>query len=80
MAMSWSKTIYVNIPRTKDRSPKHIDHNITTLQPCFTKMQVEPVMPQKSCISEIDTTGIATSSMGESALESIDKQQPYSKV
>ena len=63
------QTISVNIPRTKDRSPKPIDHNITTVQPCFTKRQVEPVMPQKSCISEIDTTGIATSRMNESALE-----------
>ena len=37
-------------------------------------------MPQKSCISEIDTTGIATSLMDESALESIDRQHPYSKL
>ena len=72
--------ISVNIPRTKDRSPKPIDHNITTLQPWFTKRQVEPVMPQKSCINEIDTTGIATRRMDESALESIDRQHPYSKL
>ena len=74
------QTISVNIPRTKDRSPKPINHNITTLQPLFTKRQVEPVMPQKSCISEIDTTEIATSRMDESALESIDRQHPYSKL
>ena len=37
-------------------------------------------MPQKSCINEIDTTGIATSRMDESALESIDGQHPYSKL
>ena len=71
------QNIFVNIPRTKDRSPKPIDHNITTLQPCFTKRQVEPVMSQKSCISEIDTTGIAKSRMDESASESIDRQHPY---
>ena len=74
------QTISVNIPRTKDRSPKSNDNNITTLQPWFTKRQVEPVIPQKSCISEIDTTGIATSRMDESALESIDRQHQYSKL
>ena len=37
-------------------------------------------MPQKSCINEIDTTGIATSRLDESALESIDRQHPYSKL
>ena len=37
-------------------------------------------MPQKSCIIEIDTTGITTSRMDESALESIDRQHPYFKL
>ena len=38
-------------------------------------------MPQKSCISEIDTTGIATSRMGESALEvSIDNIQTLNYI
>ena len=37
-------------------------------------------MPQKSCISEIDTTGIATGRIDESALESIDRQHPHSKL
>ena len=62
------QNISVNIPRTNDRSTKSIDHNITTLQPCFTKRRVEPVMPEKSCIREIDITRIATSRMDESAL------------
>ena len=57
-----------------------MQHFSTSLQPCFTKRQVEPVMSQKSCISEFDTTGIATSRMHESALESIDRQHPYSKL